>query len=107
MTEVFRWENMPEDEELKLRQKATVAIDDFKRILKDIENIEPNEIVDLREQSKVYPDLSKGDALETALRVLKTNLDYLYPKNRQEAEGDIIRAEMYIAAYTPSKKEID
>ena len=48
-----------------------------------------------------------GDALKTALKGLRRHIDTLSGMNRQDADNMILRAEIYIAAYEPSKKEID
>ena len=105
--EGFQWENAPDPAELERKQKAFSSLETFEKVLEDAENIKPNEIVDLTKKSRIYPDLTMGDALKTALKGLKRHLDNLSGDNRQDADDMILSAEIYIAAYAPNKKEMD
>jgi len=49
--------------------------------------------------------MDQKEVLEIMVGVLKEDIDYLDPELRKQAEGMIIKAEIYLAACEPKKEK--
>lgn len=91
----------------KLQESARIA---FTALAEALHEIEGERTIDLNKPSiepwapELRGLLDKKDALEIAVQVLKADINYLDPKLRKQAEGMIIRAELYLAAHQSKPK---
>ena len=96
----------PKKEDSIQKESARRAFETLTEALHEIEQTTP----DLNKPSNEpwAPELrglvDQKATLEITIDVLKEVIDYLDPKPRKQAEGMLIRAELYLAAHKPNRE---
>ena len=96
------WPESTEEEKKKTAEELVLMLN------LELNSTENDKNIDLDKPSSVVdvPNFDKKSLLKSTVATLKGYyLDYLDPTKRHMADGLIIKAEIYLAAYEPKKEE--